>query len=384
MTDPTTAVSTRALPAAYQRLLDDFEHRKTAALARAVSVVENHRPGWDALLASINPRLGRARRIGITGPPGAGKSTLTTLVALAYRKLGLTVGIVAVDPTSPFTGGALLGDRIRMEAVALDPGVFIRSMATRGSLGGLATATREVCDVLDGFGIDIILIETVGVGQSELDVAKAADTTLVVLVPESGDSIQTLKAGVMEIADVYTVNKADRPGADRLRNDIELMLGLRAGVTMKGMPAHHGVDLRGIADKDALRDAMNPARAARQMAQEEAPDTWTPPVLRTVAAKGEGIDELISSLDRHYRYLVTSGDLRERRRRRLRERVMEIVEQQLRQRLWSSAETLAWLDAQLPVLESGAVAPFTTADELRARSADLMTGGSPALQEISS
>ena len=164
-------------------------------------------------------------------------------LARAYRDAGLSVGIIAVDPTSPFTGGALLGDRIRMEAVALDPGVFIRSMATRGSLGGLAAATREVADVLDAFGLDRILIETVGVGQSELDIARTADTSVVVLVPESGDSIQTLKAGLMEIADVFVVNKADRPGADRLRNELELMLGLRHGATMRNVPAHHGVDL---------------------------------------------------------------------------------------------------------------------------------------------
>ncbi|MEQ1693359.1 MAG: methylmalonyl Co-A mutase-associated GTPase MeaB, partial [Gemmatimonas sp.] len=188
-----------------ERVLEGFRDGKSAALARAVSIVENHRPGFDQLLAAIHPLLGRARRIGITGPPGAGKSTLTTRLARSYRTAGLRVGIVAVDPTSPFTGGALLGDRIRMEEVALDPGVFIRSMATRGSLGGLATATREVCDVLDGFGMDVILLETVGVGQSELDISRAADTTLVVLVPESGDAIQTLKAGVMEIADVFTV-----------------------------------------------------------------------------------------------------------------------------------------------------------------------------------
>ena len=380
MTDTTNGASaiSHSLPPSVQRLLVDFRLGKSAALARAVSIVENHRNGWDALLATINPQLGRARRIGITGPPGAGKSTLTTLVARAYRNLNLRVGIVAVDPTSPFTGGALLGDRIRMEEVALDPGVFIRSMATRGSLGGLATATREVCDVLDGFGLDIILIETVGVGQSELDVARAADTTLVVLVPESGDSIQTLKAGVMEIADVYAVNKADRPGADRLRNDIELMLGLRSGATMKNVPAHHGIDLSSVADRDAMRDAMNPARAARNAAQAEAPEKWTPPVLRTIAARGEGIEELISSLDRHYRYLVNSGGLRERRRRRLRERVMEIVEQQLKQRLWSDAATLSWLDAQLPALESGQVAPFAIADTLRARTGSLMTGATPA------
>jgi LAO/AO transport system kinase len=366
------------LPAPLQRLLVAFEAGAPAALARAVSVVEDHRPGFDRLLAALHPRMGRARRIGITGPPGAGKSTTTTLLAAAYRARGLRVGIVAVDPTSPFTGGALLGDRIRMESVALDPGVFIRSMATRGSLGGLATATREVCDVLDAHGVEVILIETVGVGQSELDVARAADTTLVVLVPESGDSIQTLKAGVMEIADVFAVNKADRPGADRLRNDIELMLGLRAGDALQGVPAHHGVDLRELADRDALRAALNPARAARAAAQAEAPAHWVPPVLRLVASQGEGIETLVDGLDRHHRHLVHSGQLRERRRQRLRERVMEVVEQQLRQRLWRDDETLAWLDAQLPAVEAGTVAPYAVAGALRARSGQLLTGADPA------
>src|ERR1700694_964196 len=226
------------------RLIEDFNPGKPAALARVVSLVENHRDGFERILGSLHSRTGRARRIGLTGPPGAGKSTIASLLVKSFRDKGLKVGVIAVDPTSPFTGGALLGDRVRMENVALDPGVFIRSMATRGSLGGLASATREVADVLDAFGIDVILIETVGVGQSELDIARTADTSVVVLVPESGDSIQTLKAGLMEIADIYVVNKADRPGADRLRNELELMLGLRAGNSLQNVPAHHGIDLQ--------------------------------------------------------------------------------------------------------------------------------------------
>src|SRR3954469_8958970 len=228
------------LPASYDRLIQDFHAGKPAALARVVSIVENHRDGFEDILGALHPRTGRARRVGLTGPPGAGKSTITSLLVKRYREAGLKVGVIAVDPTSPFTGGALLGDRVRMESVALDPGVFIRSMATRGSLGGLAAATREVADVVDAFGFDRILIETVGVGQSELDIARTADTSAVVLVPESGDSIQTLKAGLMEIADIFIVNKADRSGADRLRNELELMLGLRSGATMKNVPAHPG------------------------------------------------------------------------------------------------------------------------------------------------
>jgi LAO/AO transport system kinase len=347
----------------HDRLLADFASGKKAALARAISIVENHRPGFEQLLASWHPKVGRARRVGLTGPPGAGKSTITTALTRTYRAQGLTVGIIAVDPTSPFTGGALLGDRIRMEEVALDPGVYIRSLATRGSLGGLSAATRDTADVLDAFGIDRILIETVGVGQSELDVARTADTSLVVLVPESGDSIQTLKAGVMEIADVFTVNKADRPGADRLRNEIEIMLGMRAGATMRNVPAHHGVDL----------SRNNLVKQVREAAAAEDAERWTPPVLRTVGVKGEGIDELVQALDRHFRYLERSGTLRERRRSRLRERVVEVVEDKTRRRLWADAATNAWLEERLPALESGQATPFGIADALLARSADLLT-----------
>ena len=345
-------------------LLASFEARQPAALARAVSIVENHRTGFDELLAALHSRLGRSRRIGLTGPPGAGKSTLSTGLTAAYRAAGLTVGVVAVDPTSPFTGGALLGDRIRMESVALDPGVFIRSMATRGSLGGLAATTREVADVLDGFGFDRIIIETVGVGQSELDIARMADTSVVALVPESGDSIQTLKAGLMEIADIFVINKADRPGADRLKHEVELMLGLRMGHAFRSIPAHHGVELR----------STNPARMARKAAETEA-DHWTPPVLPTVGVKGEGIDDLIGAIDRHFAYLERSGELRARRRQRLRERVVEVVEDRVRARLWRDDVTNAWIEERLPELESGALTPFAAADALLERSGDLLTRG---------
>jgi LAO/AO transport system kinase len=276
-----------------------------------------------------------------------------------------------VDPTSPFTGGALLGDRIRMEAVALDPGVFIRSMATRGSLGGLAASTREVADVLDAFGIEQILIETVGVGQSELDIARTADSSVVVLVPESGDSIQTLKAGLMEIADIFVVNKADRPGADRLRHELELMLGLRRGHTLQNVPSHHGVDLSRPLTRDEKR-AMNPARAAREAAASDNM-SWTPPVLRTVASAGEGVAELVAAIDRHFGYLERSGVLRERRRARLRARVVEVVESKVRRRLWSNDATNQWLDGRLAELESGGTNPFAVADELLERSANLLT-----------
>ncbi len=347
-----------------EKLLADFDAGKPAALARVVSIVENHREGFEEILSTLHSRTGRARRVGLTGPPGAGKSTVTALLVKAFRDAGLRVGVIAVDPTSPFTGGALLGDRVRMESVALDPGVFIRSMATRGSLGGLAAATREVADVLDAFGFDRLLIETVGVGQSELDVARTADSTVLVLVPESGDSIQTLKAGVMEIADVFVVNKADRPGADRLRNDVELMLGLRKGVSFGNVPAHHGVDLK----------RTNPARAAREAAGDESAAEWTPPVLSAVAVRNEGIDTIVGSLDRHFAYLERSGTLRARRLERMRERVKDVVAQKMSDRLWKDRRTVAWLEEQLPSVESGKTTPFAVADRLLRKSGELVRG----------
>ena len=364
-----SATQPTGIGAAEARLLDEFRAGKRPALARAISIVENDRPGAQALLQALHVRLGRARRIGITGPPGAGKSTLVAALIAALRGRGDTVGVVAVDPSSPFTGGALLGDRIRMGEATLDPGVFIRSMASRGSLGGLALTTKEVADVLDAFGFDHVLLETVGVGQSELDIAATADTTVVVLVPESGDSIQAMKAGLMEIADVFVVNKADRPGAERLAREVEMMLHLRAGRVMKNVPAHHGVDLsrvrRGSATAErADRDRPSTPGAAEEAGDAGQPAAWTIPVLQTVAATGQGVDALVEALDRHHAWLVASGELGRRRRRRLAERVREAVDRGLRQRAWTEAGGAAILEESLPALEAGTITPYEVAERI--------------------
>ena len=260
------------------------------ALARAISTVERGGPAAEALMQQLGPRPLRAWTIGITGPPGAGKSTLVDRTIGAARAAGQTVGVVAVDPSSPFSGGAILGDRVRMMRHSSDSGVFIRSMAARDSLGGLASATRDVARLLDAYGFDLVLLETVGVGQSELDVVKVADTVAVIAVPGLGDAVQTLKAGILEVADLFVVNMADRPGAER--TVAELLSMLQLGGTRAG--------------------------------------GWSPPIVETVATEGRGVQELWAALERHREHLATSGELDERRRRRIETEVLELVDRALR------------------------------------------------------
>ena len=356
-------------------LISELVAGKTAALARAISVVENARPGFERLLGEVHRSLGRARRIGITGPPGAGKSTVVERLVGLYRAAGLKVAVVAVDPTSPFTGGALLGDRIRMESVALDQGVYIRSMATRGSLGGLATTTREVCDLFDAAGFDRILVETVGVGQSELDVARMADSTVLVLVPESGDGIQTLKSGVMEIADVFVVNKADRSGADKLRQEIEVTLGIRRGNAFRNVPAHHGgTAVRRYGGKSgspkapSLKhespDDSNAQSSASTAVPPHRPTAWDQPVILTAAVKNEGVSELVAALDSHHEWLATSGELDLRRRRRLLARTREVVERATRRWLWEETRAEQLITDRLDEVAGGRLSPYELAAEV--------------------
>jgi len=351
-----TATPPLSLDMRLDAVLDGLTRGDTAALARAISLVENQREGFEKVLAALHGKVGKAgsQRIGITGPPGAGKSTLTEQLVRAYRERGLKVAVIAVDPTSPFTGGALLGDRIRMESVSLDPGVFIRSMATRGAQGGLATTTEEVADVLEAFGFDRILIETVGVGQTELDVAATAETTVLVLVPESGDGIQTLKAGVMEIAELYVINKSDRPGADKLRQEVEVMLGIRRGNAFVNVRPHHGTVEGGKVGRKHV-PTVQPS------------NDWAAPVLNTVASNGDGIAELVVALEKHHDYLAASGKLAERRKRRLAARTRAVVNRAIRQWVWDETDAEQLLARRLDDVAAGTRSPYDVAAEVLAQ-----------------
>jgi LAO/AO transport system kinase len=335
-----------------QALLDRFRSGHRVALARAISLVENERPGFQAFLHHVLVQGIRASRVGLTGPPGAGKSSLVAALAAAWRSEDEEVGVVAVDPTSPYSGGALLGDRIRMNDLATDPGMFIRSMATRGSLGGLAATTREVLDLMDGFGFPRLLVETVGVGQTELEITGAADTVVVVLVPESGDGIQAMKAGLMEIADIFVINKSDRPGADRLLKEVRSAIHLRGrdGTKAPAGAGHHGVDLSAV-------EARKPRRW-------EPPEGWQIPVLKTVAHTGEGVPELLEALAAHRSHLVETGELEVRRRARTETRIRDVVERELKRRAWSDPDATERLAGGPGRVVGGEDTPYSVAQEI--------------------
>jgi LAO/AO transport system kinase len=301
------------------------------AIARAISLIEDEAPAAAALVATLYPAGGRAYLLGVTGPPGAGKSTLVDGLAAALRADGRRVGIVAVDPTSPFSGGAILGDRVRMQSHAGDPGVFIRSMATRGHLGGLARATSDAAVVLDAAGYDVVVIETVGVGQDEVDIVRTADVSVVVLVPGAGDEVQALKAGVMEIADVFVINKAEREGADRAAAAVEAML--------------------------ALADAGE--------------GTWRPPIVKTVAIAGDGVRDLLEAIERFRRDAAPQGG--QRRHRRNEFRLREALAAQFMDRAERAVAPVEW-EALVAAIDERRLDPHGAAARVVAR----VAGGGPA------
>ncbi|HYH35574.1 MAG TPA: methylmalonyl Co-A mutase-associated GTPase MeaB [Nocardioides sp.] len=293
------------------------------AVARLISLVEDESPLLREVMAGLTPYAGHAQVVGLTGSPGVGKSTSTNALVGELRSTGKRVGVLAVDPSSPFSGGALLGDRVRMQDHALDPEVYIRSMASRGHLGGLSWSTPQALRVLDAAGCDVILVETVGVGQSEVDIAGLADTTLVLMAPGMGDGIQAAKAGILEIGDVYVINKADRDGADQVRRELRSMLAL----------------------------AERPEGA------------WHPPIVKTVAARGEGLDEVAAQIDRHRDWLTRSGELEARRTRRARDEIEAIAVTSLRAR-WGDVHGRTELDDLAAEVVAGRSDPYAAADAL--------------------
>jgi LAO/AO transport system kinase len=282
-----------AIGGAINGLVEKLRAGDTRALSRAISLVENHAPDAGALLSACFPHTGKTLAIGLTGAPGAGKSTLTNQLARAYRAQEKTVGVIAVDPTSHYTGGAILGDRIRMQSQESDTSLYVRSMATRGFMGGLARTTADVATVMEASGKDLLLIETVGVGQDEIDIVRLADVTVVMLVPGMGDDVQSLKAGIMEIANIFVINKCDRDGADRVEREVRMMQSL-------------------ISNHDA--------------------DMWIPPVVRTIASEGSGIEELQKAISRYQEYLVKRGLLEKKRAENWRGRLQEMMRQQFVER----------------------------------------------------
>lgn len=326
-------------------LVEGIRTGNRLALARAMSRVEDEHADAHALLRALYPQTGHAHIIGVTGAPGTGKSTLVTTLAQAYRAAGLTVGIVAIDPTSPFTGGAILGDRVRMRALSGDAGVFVRSMATRGSLGGLSKTTGDVVTLLDAAGFERIIVETVGVGQAEVAIASTAHTTLVVEAPGLGDEVQAIKAGILEIADILIVNKADRPGADRTIKALEMMLELESGGPR--LIRHHGQLLQ-------MAPATHPVASMEQ---------WQVTVMKTVATNNEGVDALRERIEAHRVWLHTSGEWEARERVRIAYALEAILRAELNRRILAALPKTG-IDRWVQAVRQRELDPYTAAQQL--------------------
>ncbi|HEX2418619.1 MAG TPA: methylmalonyl Co-A mutase-associated GTPase MeaB [Micromonosporaceae bacterium] len=325
MTDASGGVASRSIRRSLDvpDLLGRARDGDARAVARLISLVEDEHPVLREVMVALAPHTGNAQVVGLTGAPGVGKSTSTSALVRAYRAGGLRIGVLAVDPSSPFTGGAILGDRVRMQEHATDSGVFIRSMSSRGHLGGLAAATPQAVRVLEAAGCDVVIVETVGVGQAEVEVASLADTTLVLLAPGMGDAIQAVKAGILEIADVFVVNKADRDGADQTVRDIRGMIALG----------------------------------------DRGPGDWRPPIVKTVAAREEGVSEVIAAIDKHRDWLTRHGELERRRRIRAAAEIEAVTLASIRERIGNHHDG-ALLESLAGKVVAGALDPYTASDEL--------------------
>lgn len=304
-------------------IVEKLLNHSRLALSKAITAVENEYDDAVKIMTEIYPHTGNAYVIGITGPPGAGKSTMTDKLAKEYRRRGKTVGIVAIDPTSPYSGGAILGDRIRMMDLTADEGIFVRSMATRGSLGGLSQKAGDAVKLMDAFGMDVIIVETVGVGQSEVDIVKTADTTMVVVIPGMGDDIQAIKAGILEIGDLFTINKADREGTDKLNIEIEMMLEL------------------------------NPEHVS-----------WRPPINRTIASKGIGIEAVVDSIEEHKAYLIESGKLSDIRKARIKNEVTAMLNDRVNRYIDEKVVATDAFDQLVVKMQTREIEPYSVVDDI--------------------